>query len=153
MPTPAPELANLKYFEGRWISEGEFEPSALGAAGQMTMTEDNQWMEGGFFLILRSRFTITSQGSGSGIGFMGYDALRHAYTYDEFNSMGETEHSIGTLDADTWTWSRNLYLDGKTLQARFIMKMLSSTAYVFCFEMSSDGNSWSTAMRGRATKA
>ncbi len=151
-PKPAPELKKLKYFAGNWTSEGDMKPSPMGPGGKMTMIEHNQWMDGGFFLTMHSEFKMADMGSGSGMAFMGYDTERKVYTYDEFNSTGEAEHSIGTLDGDTWTWIRDMHMCGNTMKGRFIMKTLSPTSYTFKFEISPDGKNWSTVMDGKATK-
>ncbi len=152
MRKPAPELKKVEYFAGTWTSEGDMTPSPKGPGGKMTMTEHNQWMDGGFFLMMHSEFTIADLGSGSGVGFMGYDTDKKVYTYDEFNSMGEAEHSTGTVEGDTWTWTRDEHMGGNTRKGRFTIKIVSPTSYTFKFEMSPDGNNWSTVMEGRATK-
>jgi len=66
--------------------------------------------------------------------------------------MGEPQHSIGTVDGDTWTWIGEQHMDGNTRKTRFIIKTLSPTSYAFKFEMSPDGNNWSTMMDGKAAK-
>jgi hypothetical protein len=152
MPKPAPELKKVEYFAGTWTSEGDLKPSPMGPGGKMTMTERNQWMDGGFFLTMFSEFNITAVGKGSGMAFMGYDPDKRVYTYDEFNSLGEAEHSTGMVDGDTWTWTRHDHVGNSTLKRRFIIKTLSPTSYTFKFEMSRDGNHWSTVMDGKATK-
>lgn len=152
MPKPAPELSKAEYFVGTWNSEGEMKPGPMGPGGKMTMTERNKWMDGGFFLTMHSEFKSATMGSGSGMAYMGYDADKKVYTYDEFNSMGEAEHSTGTVDGDTWTWTSDEHMGGNTMKGRFTIKTLSPTSYTFKFEMSPDGNSWSTMMDGKATK-
>ena len=91
-------------------------------------------------------------GSGSGISFIGYNPDQKAYTYDEFNSMGEAEHSTGTLDGDTWTWLGEQKMGPQTMKGRFTMKIASPTSYTFKYEMSPDGATWTTVMDGTATK-
>ena len=152
MPEPAPELKKVEYFVGKWTWEGDMKPGPAGPGGKMSMIERNQWMDGGFFLTMRSEFKIANLGSGSGMAFMGYDTARKVYTYDEFNSMGESQHSTGTVDGDTWTWSGEQRMRGSTTKTRFTVKILSPTSYTFKFEMSPDGNNWSTVMDGKATK-
>jgi len=152
MPKPAPELKKVEYFAGNWRSEGDMKPSPMGPGGKLTMTEHNQWMDGGFFLMMHSEFKSPALGSGSGMAYMGYDTGKKLYTYDEFNSMGESQHSIGTVDGDTWTWIGEQHMDGNTRKTRFIIKTLSPTSYAFKFEMSPDGNNWSTMMDGKAAK-
>src|SRR5271166_7202399 len=109
MHQPPAELKRVEYFAGTWISEGDMKPGPMGPGGKMTMIEHNQWMDGGFFLTMRSEFEIAAVGSGTGMAFMGYDSEKRVYTYDEFNSMGEAEHSTGEVDGDTWTWTRELH--------------------------------------------
>lgn len=151
-PKPAPELKRVEYFVGTWLSVGDMKPSPMGPGGKMTMTEHNQWMEGGFFLTMHSEFNIAGLGSGSGMAYMGFDTDKKVYTYDEFNSMGEAEHSTGSVDGDTWTWTREQHLGGNAMKTRFIMKTLSPTSYTFKLETSPDGSDWSTLMDGKATK-
>ena len=105
IPSPPPELKKVEYFVGTWKSEGEMKPGPMGPGGKMIMTEHNQWMDGGFFLTMQSEFTTGAMGSGSGMAFMGYDPGKKVYTYAEFNSMGESQHSTGTVAGDTWIWT------------------------------------------------
>jgi uncharacterized protein DUF1579 len=153
MPTPAPELKKANYFAGNWTSDGDIKPGPTGPGGKMIMTERNRWMEGGFFLIMQSEFKVADMGSGTGVAYMGYDADRKVYTYDEFNSMGEAQHSTGTVESDTWTWNGEKQLGGSTTKTRFIMKVLSPRSYAFRLETLLDGNNWSTVMEGKATRA
>jgi len=151
MTRPSPELRKLDYFVGVWHSEGELKPGPLGPGGKLIMTEHNEWMDGGFFLVLRSEFT-SPLGSGSGTAYMGYDAGRKLYTYDEFNSTGEAQHSVGTFDGDSLMWGGEQHLADKVAKTRFVMNMLSPDAYAFSFCVSQDGNDWNTVMEGKATR-
>jgi Protein of unknown function (DUF1579) len=151
-PKPGPELKKLDYFAGAWTLDGDTKPGPMGPGGKMTMTERNQWMEGGFFVVSHSDFK-SSMGNGTAISFLGYDPEEKVYTYDEFNSMGEAEHSKGTLEGDTWTWSGDEKVSGQVIKGRFTMKVLSPTSYSFKFEMSPDGAQWTTVMDGNATKS
>ena len=83
---------------------------------------------------------------------MGYNPAQKTYTYDEFNSMGEAEHSDGTIDGGTWTWKSNEKLGDQTMKGRYTMKVLTPTTYNFKFELSPDGTTWNTVMDGKATK-
>lgn len=149
---PARELRKLDYFAGTWILEGEIKPSPMGPGGKLTETDRNQWMEGGFFLILRSEFTMEGIGAGTGVAYLGYDSNEKVYTYDEFNSMGEAIHSKGAVDGDTWTWSGERKMDHGMANTRWVVKIVSPTAYDFKFEISQDGANWNTVVEGKATK-
>ena len=151
-PKPGPEHQKLNYFVGNWTSEGDMKPGPMGPGDKVTVSEDSQWMDGGFFVVIRSNFKSAAMGNGSGIAFMGYDPQEKVYTYDEFNSMGEVVHSKGTLDGDTWTWTNDMKMGPQTMKGRFTMKILSPTSYTYKFEMSPDGTKWDLVMDGKDTK-
>ena len=151
-PTPAPELKKLDYLVGKWKLDGELKPGPMGPGGKMTMTEEDAWMDGNFFLVAHSRFDGAGMGSGTAISFMGYNPDQKTYTYDEFNSMGEAEHSTGTIDGDTWTWIGDQKMGAQTMKGRYTMKILTPTSYAFKFEMSADGATWTPVMDGTATR-
>ncbi|HEX3469914.1 MAG TPA: DUF1579 family protein [Silvibacterium sp.] len=152
VPKPAPEVKKLDYLAGTWKMDGEVKPGPMGPGGKMTMTGENAWMDGGFFLVSHSKFEGAGMGSGSSTSFAGYNPDQKAYTYDEFNSMGEAEHSNGTIDGDTWTWTSDEKMGGQTMKGRYTMKVLTPTSYNFKFELSPDGTTWNTVMDGKATK-
>jgi hypothetical protein len=152
MPKPAPELKKLDYFLGTWTLEGDMQPGPMGPGGKMTETERTKWMDGGFFLISHIDFKSAGMGNGTGISFLGYNANDKVYTYDAFNSMGEAEHAKGTLDGDTWTYTAEEKMGGKTMNGRFTIKQLTPTSYSFKFEMAPPGGDFTTVMDGKATK-
>ena len=151
MPKPGPELKKLDYFAGTWTMDGDTKPGPMGPGGKFSGTDHNQWMDGGYFLVLHSDFK-SSMGSGTSTAYMGYNADEKVYTYDEFNTMGEAVHSKGTVDGDTWTWNSDDKMGGMTMKGRFTAKVVSATSYNFKFEMSQDGTNWTNVMDGKATK-
>jgi hypothetical protein len=151
-PKPAPEVKKLDIFAGTWSLDGTMKPGMMGPGGTMTESEKCEWMQGGFYLICHSDYKSEAMGSGTGISAMGYSTDDKAYTYREFNSMGEFEDSRGTIDGDTWTWTSDEKMEGMTMKGRFTMKNVSAKSYNFTFEMSQDGTKWSTVMEGKATK-
>ena len=152
MPPPAQELKKLDYFAGTWLLEGEMKPGPMGPGGKVTESDVNRWMDGGFFLVVRSDFTIAAMGSATGVAYMGYDSNQKVYTYDEFNSIGDAIHSKGTLDGDTWTWSGERVTDAGTAKTRWVVDVVSSDSYNFRFEMSQDTKTWTTVMEGKAVR-
>ncbi len=150
-PKPAPELKKLDVFVGSWSLDGNMKPGPMGPGGPMTETEKCEWMEGGFYVVCHSDYK-SSMGNGMGLSVIGYSADDKAYTYREFNSLGEFVDSRGTLDGDTWTWTSDDKMGGVTMKGRFTMKMTSATSYNFMFEMSQDGAKWTSAMEGKASK-
>src|SRR5215467_5891278 len=73
MPKPAPELAKLDYLAGNWVSDGDLKPGPFGPGGKFSATDDASWMEGKFFLVMRSKFT-GAMGDGSSTSYFGYNS-------------------------------------------------------------------------------
>jgi hypothetical protein len=152
MSKPGPELKKLDFLAGIWTMDGELKPSPMGGGGKITGTDQIEWMDGGYFLVWHSKVTSGVMGNFSATAYMGYNTNDKVYTYDDFNSMGEAEHSKGTIDGDIWTWVADEKVGGTTVKGRYTMKILSPKAYSFKFEMSEDGTSWTTVMDGKSTK-
>lgn len=150
-PKPGPELKKLDIFAGTWTLDGNMKPGMGSPGGSMTESEKCEWMDGGFYLVCNSKYKST-MGDGVGLSVLGYSPEDKVYTYREFNSFGEFEDARGMVDGDTWTWTSDEKMDGKTMKGRFTMKMTSATAYNFTFDMSQDGTKWSTLMDGKASK-
>jgi Protein of unknown function (DUF1579) len=151
VPKPAPELSKLDYLVSTWNSEGDIKPGPMGPGGKFNSTDEVQWMEGKFFLVMHSKFS-GSMGDGTSLAIFGYDPEHKVYTYNAYNSWGEAGRSTGTIDGDTWTWNSNENMGGQAMKGRYTMKVLSPTSYTFKYEMSKDGASWTTMMEGKATK-
>jgi hypothetical protein len=148
---PAPELKKLDYFAGDWKVDVTMKPSPFGPGGKMTGTDHVQWMQGNYFMIIHSTFSSESMGSGVEYGVLGYDTDKKQYTYESFNSDGEHEVATGTPDADckVWTWYSS---PGGSMKWRYTETVVSPTSYTVKFEMSQDGNTWSSVMDGTVTK-
>ena len=151
MPKPAPEVSKLDYLAGDWISEGDMKPGPMGPGGKITSTDQVKWMEGKFFIVMDSKFK-GAMGDGTALAVMGFDPDKKVYTYNEYNSMGQVNHSEGTITGDTWNWTSDENIGGQTFKGRYTMKVLSPTAYSFKYEVSQDGTSWTTVMDGKSTK-
>jgi hypothetical protein len=149
---PRPELKKLDFLAGTWTMDADLKPGPMGPGGKVTGSDQIEWMDGGYFLVWHSKVISGAMGNFSATAYMGYNANDKVYTYDDFNSMGEAEHSKGTIDGDTWTWAADEKMGGTTVKGRYTMKILSPTAYSFKFEMSQDGTSWTTIMDGKSTK-
>ena len=151
MPTPGPEHKRLGYFAGTWTGEADMKESPFGPAGKVTSTEHNEWFSGGFFLVLHSKVK-GAMGEVNGLSLMGYNAEERVYTYYAANSAGMAELARGTLVGDTWNWTSEAKMGGKLTKSRFVIKELSPTSYTFKWDISADGQTWSTIMEGTSTK-
>jgi hypothetical protein len=150
-PKPGPELKRLEYFAGNWATEADMKPSPYGPGGKFTGIDRAEWMPGNFFLLIHSGFK-SPMGPGKELAVMGYKTDDKVYTYDAYNSMGEADHSTGTVEGDTWTWMSNDKIGGKEIKGRFTVKVVSPTSYTFKYEMASETGEWATLMEGKATK-
>lgn len=150
---PWPELDALNYFAGDWFEEGDVKPGPTGPGGRVTMHDHREWMDGKFFLIIHSKFTAL-KGDGIGISLMGYDPIAKVYTWDEFYSQGEADHSKGRREGDRWIWNMNdMKMGSQMVKARQIVTIVSPTLYTFRFETSADaGATWTLGMDGTGRK-
>ena len=151
MPKPAPELKKLDYFAGTWTTGGDIKPSSMGPGGKWTGKDHYEWMEGGFFLTGKTEYN-GPEGKSQGQAFMGYDTDEKMFTYNAFDSTGEAGHAKGNVDGDTWSYTSDEKMGGKTFKGRYTMKVMSPTSYTMKYEMSQDGTNWTTVMEGKATK-
>jgi hypothetical protein len=151
--TPWPELKKLDYFVGDWFEEGDVKAGLAGAGGRVTQHDHREWMEGGFFVVIHSTFTAL-KGEGIGIEFMGYDPNAKLYTYDEFYSQGEADHSKGRFEGDKVIWEMgDMKVGAKMVRARNTYTIVSPTLYTFKFETSTDGGkTWTLTMDGTGKK-
>lgn len=84
---------------------------------------------------------------------IGYDPKQKAYTYDDFNSMGQHEKSSGHVSGKTWTWTSDEEMGGKVVKGKFVLNEVSATSYTYKLDLSSDnGKTWANMMEGKATK-
>ncbi|HYA25317.1 MAG TPA: DUF1579 family protein [Terriglobales bacterium] len=151
---PAPEVAKLGYFVGKWATKGMILAGPWGTGGPFSWTETTKWMSGHFFVVGHWDFQLPLElgGDGEEMFVMGYDAARNIYSFDAFSSQGLHQVSKGTFSDDAWTWTSESIQNGKPVQQKMTMQVLSSTAYNLKFEISSDGSTWMTFMEGKAKK-
>jgi hypothetical protein len=150
-PQPAPQTKNLEYFIGSWTVNGDLKAGPMGPGGKLTGTDKWEWMAGHYFIVAHSDMQGAA-GNGNSLSVMGYNADEKKYTYNEFDSMGQTELATGTFDGTTWSWTSDEHMNGQTMKGRYTAKEVSPTSYSFKFELSQDGTNWTTVMDGTATK-
>jgi hypothetical protein len=62
---------------------------------------------------------------------MSYRTAEKSYT----NNWGENVYSHGSVDGDTWTWTDQSEMNGKTVRGRFILKRASEDSLTSSFDM------------------
>ncbi len=150
-PKPGPEVEKLGYFVGNWTVAGEVKPGPMGPGGKMTGSSDAAWVTGGFFVESREEFKGPPADS-SDLSVMGYNPDDKVYTYHAFDNTGHAAYYTGTVDGDTWTWTGTEKMGDQSMKGRYTATVVSPASYLFKFELSPDGTSWTTVMEGKATK-
>jgi len=150
-PKPGPENAKLGYFVGKWTAEGDLKASAYGPGGKFTYTEECEWLAGNFAIICHSEGQMGG-GTVKGVSIMSYDAGEGKYIYFESNNMGENTYSKGTLNGDTWTWSNEEQMGGKTIHGRFTLTRLNDDSASYKFELGPAVDSLALIMEGKQTR-
>jgi Protein of unknown function (DUF1579) len=147
-PNPGAELKKLGVFVGRISAEGEVKPRG----GKMTSASSCEWISDGFGVLCRETATVTGMGKITDVGLMSYDANTKTYVLFQVNNMGSTWLFHGTADGDTWTWTGQDTVDGKTMQVRFTVKWTSKDSYDFKNEAGPNLDSMAVMMDGKGTR-
>ncbi len=154
MPKPGPEHKKLDYFAGKWAAEGEMKANPFGIpAGPFTSQDDCEWFEGGFSLVCKSE-GMSAMGPTKGMGIMSYNTEEKVYTYYGVDNspMAMTSVPRGTVQGDTWTYSDESTMGGKTIKSRYIIEQVSPTSYTFKWESVDDNGAWQTIVEGRTKR-
>jgi hypothetical protein len=153
MPKPGPEVKKLSYFVGTWTNAGDMKENPFGMpAGKFTGTSKCEWFTGGYQVVCHDTGK-GPMGSMHGMGILSYDANEKMYTYYGIDSMGMAEQSKGKMDGSNWVFTSDEKMAGKTYHGRYSMDTSSADSYTFKYETSEDGQTWSTMMEGKTTKA
>ena len=150
-PKPGPEHEKIAYFAGKWTSDGEIKPGPFGPGGKFTFTETCEWFAGKFALICNSEGMMAGMPI-KGMSVMSYDMAENSYVYFETNNLGENTYSHGSVAGDTWTWTNESKMNGKTMQSRFTLKQLSADTCSYKFEMASGSEPFMVIMEGKQTR-
>ena len=153
-PKPTPEHKKLEYFVGEWTAEGDMKPNPFMPTGGKVSTKDScKWFEGGYSVVCHSSGK-SPMGNTKALFIMGYSPEAKAYTYYGVDSSPMVMMSIprGTIQGDTWTYTGEDTLEGKTYKSRYTIKVLSKTAYTFSWDMEGEPGKWDTVMTGKSTK-
>src|SRR5215813_451236 len=153
MPKPGPEVKKLSYFVGTWKSEGDMKENPWGMpAGKFTGTDKCEWFTGGYQVVCHSTGK-GPMGSMHGLGIIAYNNEDKAYSYYGIDNMGFAEGSKGKVEGDTWTYTAESKMGGKTYHGRYTINVSSPDSYTFKYESSEDGTKWMTIMEGKSTKS
>ena len=149
-PMPGPEVKRLAYFVGNWKEEGK--STAHDMEGPVSSTQKWEWVSGGFFIVGHSD-NKSPMGNFKIMVVRGYDPASKMYTLNAYDSWGEVITAKGTVSGDTWTWTSEMMMEGKSMKSRVTEKEVSKTQYTLKYESSTDGGStWISGMETTFTK-
>jgi hypothetical protein len=151
-PKPGPEVKKLGVFVGKWTAVGDVKPGGMGPGGTMTGTSSCEWISDGFGVLCRETATVPGMGKVTDVGLLSYDASAKNYVFFQVNNVGATWIGRGTTDGDTWTWTSQDTVDGKTMQLRFTVKWISKDSYDFKNEAGPNIDSMAVMMDGKGTR-
>ena len=151
-PQPTAEHKALARWLGTWSGSGEMKPGPFGPGGPMAWTEECTWFGGGEFHVVCTSSGKGPMGPMKGIGIIGYDPEKKAYTHYGVDSSGWAGFSEGQRSGETWTFKSRETMGGKTFDTRFSMKMESPKRMSFTWQVSEDGSTWTTLMDGATEK-
>lgn len=154
-PAPGPEHEQLKYFVGKWTTEGETKANPIMPAGKFSSSDTCELFNGGFYVVCHSTGKGPA-GPSHEMGILGYDAMKKVFTYYGIsNHMGTADASEGKHEGDKWIYTATMDDGtGKKMQGRYTMSDVTPNGYTSKFEMAPEGsNDWKLVMEAKTTRA
>jgi len=150
---PAPGLEALRPVVGKWHTEGQQLEGPFGPASSFVAVEIFEWLEGGHFLVHRLDGKL-GQRPAACIEIFGLNGAGELFAQTYYND-GNT--NTWRLEAEghalvlSGSWSKD---SGPTYRLRYTATVVDEgNTLEGKWEHSLDGESWSTFMESRATKA
>jgi len=153
-PKPGPEHKRLGFFVGSWKGEADLKENPFMPAGKYTSSDTCEWFEGRFAVVCRTTGK-GPMGPTKALAVLGYSSEEKKYTYYGVDNSGMIMATVskGTAEGDTWTYTDESTMGGKTVKSRYTIRELSPTSYSFRWETQGDDGSWTAVMEGKQTKS
>lgn len=140
IPKPAPEMAQLRYFEGSWNCEGTMQPSPFGPGGKMTSTVKVHDDMAGFWQSGKIKGSMPNMPPFEGMFHTTYDPVTKQYVMLWVDSMGAWAKST----SKGWVGDKIVYEGEMQMGAQKAMGRdtfaKSSGSMKHTWEMQIDGN-------------
>jgi hypothetical protein len=118
-PKPAPEMSQLKFFDGSWTCEGTMSPSPFGPGGKMKSTVRSQADLGGFWQSGVVKGTSPGMPPFEGRFNMTYDPMAKRHVMLWVDNMGGWAHSTAPgWEGDKIVFSGDSFMSGKKFATR-----------------------------------
>ena len=150
-PKPGPEVKKLAVMVGKFTNEGEMKAGAMGPnspAQKATCTDDCRWVASGFGIVCNSTVDMGGM-KGTEVAIVYYDPASKMYHYHSVDSAGDIDNATGAVSGDTWTWSGESIMGGKSMHSRFTMKVNSKDSFDYTVESGDSESSMQTMMTGK----
>jgi hypothetical protein len=143
MPKPAPEMAQLRFFEGNWTCTGAMSPSPFGPGGKMTSTVRTHSDLGGYWESGVVKGTSPGMPPFEGMFHMTWDpAAKHHLMFWVDNTGGWAQSTAPGWEGDKIVFSGDSYMGGKKFTTRDTFAKAPGGALKHSWEMQADGK-WS----------
>jgi hypothetical protein len=148
---PGPDQQKLHYFVGKWNLQSDIKASPFGPAGKNTGTETVELGPNGFSIVFENEIQGPA-GVTRNTGILSFDAGAKVYNYYGVDSTGGVSVGRGTATGNTWTWSTESKVQGKTVKGRATITTASPATYSYRFEIADEKGAFMIIEEGRATK-
>jgi hypothetical protein len=151
-PKPAPEMAQLAYFEGSWRCTGKMAASPMGPAGTMTSTADVRKDLNGFFQSGTIKSMMANMPPFEGRFHMTYDAGMKQYVMVWADNAGGWSQTMSTgWSGDAMTFEGDAHMAGQSMKSRDTFTKSGPAAMKHTSEMQMDGK-WTQVGEETCTK-
>lgn len=140
LPKPAPEMAQLKVFDGSWTCEGKMPATPMGPAGTMKGTVKSQTDLGGFWQSGKVTSTMAGMPTMEGMFHMTWDPGAKQYVLLWVDNMGGWAQSTSKgWEGDTITFAGDSYMGGQKIPSRDTFTKAADGTLKHIAEMQMDG--------------
>ena len=128
-------------------------PSKTGPGGKFTGNDKCAWFDGGFAVVCQSE-GMRPTGPSKSIAILGYNTREEVYTYLGIDNSGNAMTTVprGKVMGNTWTYSDESAMGGKTVKSRAAIKEISPSTYTFTMQVQGPDEKWVTLMESKSTK-
>jgi hypothetical protein len=153
MPKPAPEMAQLRFFEGSWTCTGAMAASPFGPAGKMTSTVRTRSDLGGFWTSGVVKATSPGMPPLEGMFHITWDpAAKHHLMFWVDNMGGWAQSTAPGWEGDKMVFTGDSYMGGKKFTTRDNFAKAAGGAMKHTSELQTDGK-WAQTLEETCHKA
>ena len=148
---PSQQQLAMGFFAGPWKLTGTSKISPSSPAAPYNATATGEWIPGNFFMQITYK-THGPLGDVHMVRMMEFNPANNAYTYNEYNSLGEHVVAVGSIEGKKWIFQTTKKLNGVTTTGRYTITFVSKDSYSFNSQLQKPGGGWVTITEGTATR-